>query len=106
MSSLHNDAGNAGPKSRTKLEAMTKKNTNINQYAIHYKTERKAGKKPKHAGKIKPVISKQKHGKMLDNEDQFEPEARDGSKDVLILIGYTAAVIVAIYALAKALDLI
>lgn len=84
---------------------MTKKNTNINQYAVHYKTERPRSKKPKHAGAVKPVISKQKNGKMLDNK-QFEPEVRDGSKEVLILIGYTVAFCVAIYALAKALKLI
>lgn len=89
-----------------KTYKMTKKNKNINPYAIHYKNERTVHKKSKHAGPVKPVISKQKQGKMLDNEDQFKPAISDGSKEVLILIGYTVAFCVAIYALAKALNLI
>ncbi len=68
---------------------MTKKNKNVNQYAVHYKSERPRGKKSKHLRPLQP-----------------EPEVSDGSKDVFILIGYAVAFCVALYAIAKALNLI
>ena len=80
---------------------MTKKNKNINPYAIHHKTERPRSKKPKHAGEVKPVISKQKHGKMIE-----EPEVSDGSSDVFVFFFAILCLLGAICAILKALKLI
>ena len=80
---------------------MTKKNKNVNQYAVHYKSERPRIKKPKHAGEVKPVISKQKNGRMIE-----EPEVSDGSSDVIIFMFAILCLLGAIYAILKALNLI
>lgn len=82
---------------------MTKKNKNINPYAIHYKNERPRSKKSKHAGPVKPVISKQKNGKMDTNEQR---EVTDGSTDAILFIAGVMTLIGAIYAIARALNLI
>ncbi len=68
---------------------MTKKNKNVNQYAIHYKNERPRGKKPKHLRPIKP-----------------EREVSDGSADVIIFVFAVLCLLGAIYAILKALNLI
>jgi len=84
---------------------MTKKNTNINQYAVHYKSERPQSKKPKHGSRIKPVVSKRKHGKMIEENEQPEREASDGSTDVILFIAGVMALFGTFYAVAKALNL-
>lgn len=85
---------------------MTKKNKNINQYAVHYKTERPQSKKPKHGSRIKPVISKQKHGKRIEENEQPEREVTDGSTDVVIFVAAVIALFGTLYALLWALNLI
>lgn len=84
---------------------MTKKNKNINPYAIHHKNERPRGKKPKHGSKIKPIISQKKHGKM-NTDEQPEREVTDGSVKVVIFVGKIMAIFGIFYALAWALKLI
>ena len=65
---------------------MTKKFRDIPEYGIHYRVLRRNNKKPRHAGPVKPVISKQKHGKMNTYKGEQEREVNDASNAAFRLL--------------------
>lgn len=66
---------------------MARNRNKISKISPDYRSRYwRAEKKPRHAGPVRPVISKQKYGKMNNYKQEHEQEISDASNNAFLLL--------------------